>query len=102
MAVQDTLSQIVVEILHSIAVHTSQVTVTTVAGRNTLVFEIDCHGEDMDRLIGRQGRTICAMETLLQAANLRTTKTYPDEPYRKRLLIEMYPLSSIPTMHIPA
>lgn len=94
MSVQDTLSQIIVEILHSIAIHTSQVSVTTVAGRNTLVFEIDCHGDDMDRLIGRQGRTICAMETLIQVANLRATKLCPDELYRKRLLIEMYPLSS--------
>lgn len=97
MSTQDTLSLIVTEILQSIALHTSQVTVTTVAGRNTLVFEIDCHGEDMSRLIGRDGRTLCAMETLLQAANLRATKICPDEPYRKRLLLEIYTVSAIPT-----
>lgn len=37
----------------------------------TLVLELRCAQEDAGRIIGRQGRTIKAMRTLLHAAGIR-------------------------------
>lgn len=48
-----------------------QVDVREFDEEGTLVLELRCAQEDAGRIIGRQGRTIKAMRTLLHAAGIR-------------------------------
>ncbi len=51
-----------------------QVTVTEVAGSQTLVLELKVAKEDLGKIIGKQGRTARAMRTILSAAAAKTKK----------------------------
>lgn len=75
------------------------VSVTGIYGRNTLIFEVDLHTEDMAAVIGRGGLTITALETILVAVNHHGSKQDGQEPFRKRLAVETYaiPVSAVPT-----
>ena len=44
------------------------VEVTEVDGDQTVIFELRCHDEDIGRVIGKQGKTISAIRTLLSMA----------------------------------
>jgi len=49
----------------ALAEHPDEITVTEVAGKQTTIFELRCHPKDVGRLIGRSGKTIAALRTLL-------------------------------------
>ena len=53
-----------------------QVTVTEVEGENTTVFELRVSQPDMGKVIGKQGRTVLAIRTLLEAAGMKLRKRF--------------------------
>ena len=53
-----------------------QVTVTEVEGENTTVFELRVSQPDMGKVIGKQGRTVLAIRTLLGAAGMKLRKRF--------------------------
>lgn len=52
-------------VARELADHPDEIAVTQVDGRQTTIFEVRCHPKDVGRLIGRSGKTIAAMRTLL-------------------------------------
>lgn len=48
-----------------LAEHPDHVRVTELRGRRTLIVELRCHPEDLGRIIGRDGKTIGAVRTLV-------------------------------------
>jgi hypothetical protein len=52
----------------------SQVQVNEVAGSGSLIIELSVSAEDMGRIIGKSGRVINAMRTLLRASAARQGK----------------------------
>lgn len=50
------------------------VKVTEVKGERTSVIELSVAKEDMGKIIGKQGRTVTAMRTLLNAASTKQKK----------------------------
>ena len=50
------------------------VKVTEVAGERTSVIELSVANEDMGKIIGKQGRTVSAIRTLLNAASMKQKK----------------------------
>jgi predicted RNA-binding protein YlqC (UPF0109 family) len=48
-----------------------EVEVTEVAGEQTSVLELRVAAEDIGRVIGKQGRTVRAMRTLLSAVSMK-------------------------------
>ncbi len=48
--------------------HPEEVTVTQVDGEKTVIFELRCNASDIGKVIGKQGRTIKAIRTLLGSA----------------------------------
>ena len=50
------------------------VKVTEVAGERTSVIELSVAEEDMGKIIGKQGRTVSAIRTLLNAASMKQKK----------------------------
>jgi len=53
-----------------------QVTVTEVEGENTTIFELRVPQPDRGKVIGKQGRTILAIRTLLGAAGMKLRKRF--------------------------
>lgn len=52
-------------IARAMAEHPNDVVVTEVAGQQTTILELRCHPKDVGRLIGRNGKTIAALRTLV-------------------------------------
>ncbi len=52
-------------IVRSLAEHPRDVVVTEVKGKQTTILEVRCHPKDVGRLIGRSGKTIAAIRTLV-------------------------------------
>lgn len=50
----------------ALADHPEDIAVSELQGKRTIVLEMRCHPDDMGRLIGKSGRTINAMRTLLE------------------------------------
>ena len=53
-----------------------QVTVTEVEGENTTIFELRVSQPDMGKVIGKQGRTVLAIRTLLGADGMKLRKRF--------------------------
>jgi len=51
--------------------HPDEVTVTSVERSGQTIFELRLNAEDAGRVIGRQGQTINAIRSLLQAGSVR-------------------------------
>ena len=52
-------------IVRSLAEFPDEISITEVAGKQTTILELRCHPKDIGRLIGRSGKTIAAVRTLL-------------------------------------
>ncbi|MDD5482891.1 MAG: KH domain-containing protein [Kiritimatiellae bacterium] len=52
-------------ILKALADYPDEVALSAFLGQQTVVFEVRCNSEDMGRIIGRSGKTIGAIRTLL-------------------------------------
>ena len=52
-------------IVRTLAEYPDEVSVTEVAGKQTTILELHCHPKDVGRLIGRSGKTIAAIRTLV-------------------------------------
>ena len=59
-------------IARTMAEHPKDVVVTEVVGKQTTILELRCHPKDIGRLIGRNGKTIAALRTLV--SNYATQK----------------------------
>ena len=51
-----------------------EVVVTEIEGEQTTVFELKVSGEDLGKVIGKQGRTARAIRTILASAGMKLRK----------------------------
>jgi len=61
-------------IAKSLVDHPEQVVVTEVEGEQTTVLELRVAGEDLGKVIGKQGRTARAVRTILASAGMKLQK----------------------------
>jgi predicted RNA-binding protein YlqC (UPF0109 family) len=59
------MKEFVLHMARALVDHPQDMTVTEVQGKQTTILELRCHPKDAGRLIGRGGKTIAAMRTLL-------------------------------------
>ena len=52
-------------IVRALSEHPDDVVVTEVRGKQTTLLEVRCHPKDVGRIIGRSGKTIAALRTLV-------------------------------------
>lgn len=45
----------------------NEVQITTIDGEKTVIFELRCNAKDIGKIIGKSGKTVGAMRTLLSA-----------------------------------
>jgi predicted RNA-binding protein YlqC (UPF0109 family) len=55
--------------------HPDQLDVTEIPGRDTLVIELKAAKEDIGKIIGKKGRNVQAMRTILNAASGKHRKS---------------------------
>ena len=59
------LQAYVLKVLSDLVEHPEAIKLTELAGNKTTVFELRCHEEDVGKVIGKNGKTISAVRTLL-------------------------------------
>ena len=59
------MKDFVLYITRALAEHPRELHLTEIPGRQTSILELRCHPKDVGRLIGRSGKTIGALRTLL-------------------------------------
>ena len=68
------MKELVEYIAKSLVDQPDAVKVTEVEGERTSVIELSVANEDMGMIIGKQGRTVSAIRTLLNAASMKQKK----------------------------
>lgn len=65
------MNELVQHIVRSLVDHPNEVSVTEVQGDKTTIFELRCHSDDIGKVIGKSGKTIGSVRTLLSAISSR-------------------------------
>lgn len=61
-------------IIKSLVDHEDQIEIHEIVGEKTLMYEVRVADSDVGKIIGRNGRTINAIRTLLRAATVKDNK----------------------------
>ena len=61
-------------ILPFLVEHPDQINIVELVGEKTLIYELRCNNGDIGKLIGKNGKTISAIRTLLSIAATREGK----------------------------
>lgn len=61
------MKAILESIVKSLVDAPNEVTITEIAGDKTIIFELRCNAKDVGKIIGKSGKTVGAMRTLLNA-----------------------------------
>ena len=65
------MRELVEYIVRALVDHPQDVRLTEVEGERTLILELRCHPEDVGKVIGKSGKTIGAIRTLISTAAAR-------------------------------
>jgi len=62
------MKDLIEHIVRALVDHPQDVHVTEVDGERTVIFELRCHPDDVGKVIGKSGKTVGAIRTLLTTA----------------------------------
>jgi predicted RNA-binding protein YlqC (UPF0109 family) len=65
------MKDFVTTVVRALVEHPAAVVVTEVTGKQTTILEVRCHPKDVGRLIGRSGKTISAIRTLVSSLGVQ-------------------------------
>lgn len=65
------MKKLVKQMVTALVDHPRDVRITEVKGDKSLVYELRCHKKDVGKVIGRNGKTVSALRTLLGAIAAR-------------------------------
>ena len=68
------MKELIGQIAKSIVEKPDEAQVRAIEGEHTVVFELRVHRNDIGKVIGKQGRTVCAMRMFLNAARVQKEK----------------------------
>lgn len=68
------LAAYVKKVLSDIVDHPDDLRLTEVAGAQSVIFELRCHADDVGKVIGKNGKAIIAVRTLLSLVAARQGK----------------------------
>ncbi len=70
------MKELVEAIAKALVDNPDQVQVRAIEGEQVTVFELRVHGSDLGKVIGRQGRTVRAIRTILNAVGMKLRKRF--------------------------
>ena len=62
------MKELIEYIVRALVDHPDDVRVSEIDGEKTVIFELRCHKEDVGKVIGKSGKTVGAIRTLLSTA----------------------------------
>jgi hypothetical protein len=70
------MKNLLIQIVQTLVDNPEQVQITEIEGSQSVVLELRVAKEDMGKIIGKHGRTVNAIRTLLNAASGKAGKRY--------------------------
>ena len=70
------MKELVEAIAKTLVDNPDQVQVRAIEGEQVTVFELRVHASDLGKVIGRQGRTVRAIRTILNAVGMKLRKRF--------------------------
>lgn len=74
MEVNAPMKELITLIIKSLVDHTDQIEIKEISGEKTLMYEVKVATEDVGKIIGKHGRTINAIRTLLRSSMNKDNK----------------------------
>jgi uncharacterized protein len=68
------MTEFIASIVRALVDHPDDVRITSIDGDKTAIFELRCHDEDLGKVIGKSGKTIGAVRTLLSTLAARQNR----------------------------
>ncbi len=65
------MKAVLLQLIRALVDHPGEANLTELVGAQTVVYEVRCHGDDIGRIIGRNGRTINSLRGLAEAIGMR-------------------------------
>ena len=62
------MRELIESIVRLIVEHPGHIRLTELFGKQTLIFELRCHADDVGKVIGKSGKTIAAIRTIVSSA----------------------------------
>ena len=68
------MKELIEYVVKTLVDHPDDIRITEIEGERTIVFELRCHPDDVGKVIGKSGKTVGAIRTLLSTVAARQNK----------------------------
>jgi uncharacterized protein len=68
------MKELIEFVVKALVDHPDDLRITEIEGERTIVFELRCHPEDVGKVIGKSGKTVGAIRTLLSTVAARQNR----------------------------
>lgn len=68
------MKELIEFVVKTLVDHPEELRITEIEGERTIVFELRCHPEDVGKVIGKSGKTVGAIRTLLSTVAARQNR----------------------------
>lgn len=68
------MKELIEYVVKTLVDHPDEIRIAEIVGERTIVFELRCHPDDVGKVIGKSGKTVGAIRTLLSTVAARQNK----------------------------
>lgn len=68
------MNELIDYVVRALVDHPDDVRVTAIEGDRTMIYEVRCHAKDIGKVIGKSGKTVAAIRTILSTAASKVGK----------------------------
>jgi uncharacterized protein len=68
------MQELIEYVVKTLVDHPEEIRISAIEGERTIVFELRCHPDDVGKVIGKSGKTVGAIRTLLSTVAARQNK----------------------------
>ena len=68
------MKELIEYVVKTLVDHPEEIRISEIEGERTIVFELRCHPEDVGKVIGKSGKTVGAIRTLLSTVAARQNR----------------------------